>query len=83
MLLPPCSIGQRVIEAAPEYRGRETGFTSLVYSVRPIPQGSDHLLNGKRSRGFVTIFNLPHLPFRVVKRIKDDNLHKVPGMFCT
>lgn len=47
-------------------------------SMSPIPQGFDQLLHGRRSKGLVAIFNQP---FRVVKRIKYDDLYKVPGVF--
>lgn len=47
--------------------------------MRPNPQGFDYRADG-RSQESVTIFNLPHLPSRVVKRIKYD-LRRVPDVF--
>lgn len=47
--------------------------------MRPRPQRFDYCVDGRSHRS-VTIFNLPHLPSRVVRRIKCD-LRRVPDVF--
>lgn len=44
-----------------------------------LPQGYDSFLPGRRHTGSVNTFNGPHLSFKVVERIKNDNSDQVPG----
>lgn len=55
-------------------QGNQTALLNSIKTMSPIPQGLDCLLNGRRIKGSVTIFNLPHLPLSVVERITCNDL---------
>lgn len=72
--------------------GQESSYSGEGWSVlssapqsctksEALPQGYDSFLPGRRHQGSVNTFNGPHLSFKVVERIKNDNSDQVPGAF--
>lgn len=62
-------------------RGAKLPLPQSCTKQEALPQGFDSFLPERRHTGSVNTFNGPHLSFKVVERIKNDNSDQVPGTF--